>query len=81
MIDRNQGEGEVHVMTKGEITVEDACLLFRQDSETGNIEIVPKGACEPAKADPEICGKLLEMAELMKQKGGKLELNTEPKES
>ena len=61
-------------MTGKEIIVEDACILFRQDAETGNIEIMPKSACEPAKADPEIYAKLLEMAEQMKERHGKLRL-------
>lgn len=61
-------------MTTKETIAEDACVLYRQDSETGDVEILPKTVCEPAKADPEIHGKLLKMAEQLKKKGGKIRL-------
>ena len=67
-------EGVDSTATVGEVVVEDSCIVFRQDVETGDVRICPKPNCEPGRADPQIREKLMEMARQMTAKGGKLML-------
>jgi len=65
------GQGEQDVK---EVVVEDSCIAFRQDIETGDVRIYPKPNCEPGRADPQIRERLMEMARQMTAKGSKLML-------
>ena len=67
-------KGDSSATMRKEVVVEDACTVFRLNTETGDIEICPRGICEPEKADPEIKEKLLQMATEMQARGGKLRL-------
>jgi len=75
------GQGEQNVKeevdspaTVQEVVVEDSCIMFRQDVETGDVRIYPKPNCEPGRANPQIRERLMEMARQMTAKGGKLML-------
>lgn len=67
-------------MSGRKIIAESPCFKFCQNSESGNIEISLKNACNPEKTDSDIREKLQEMEQLMDEKGGRLRLVFETEE-